>query len=739
NSVSTSVIEVESVNGNPGGTPPSGISSIATSHYYTVTEEGTGGTFTYNFTGHYLGTGFSPETRNQLLRQTGTGPTYAYDNTTDQTVNTTDNTVKINDALSALPTNDGIFAFGSGITSVAWDGEGSDNNWSTLANWVGDQVPASGDAVLLDNSSLTSDYEVVYDGDVSQTTFESIRITSGASYEIKLTLEQATTIDLQGTSNVLEVGSTDTLVYSGTSITMGGASYDPSLTTFNSGGYVKYLSGSVYVDAYGNLYIDGATGTSGSGSVSVTNDMFKDNSNAFSSDRSFTVSGTYTNYQGNATYNGGLTVNGNTFTVENGTIGGSVTLSGSSSQSIEGGGSTISIDDLTIDNSNNVTLNNSVIIAGQFTFTSGLLNTTTDNLLTISSTGSISGSSSSRYVNGPMAHSGTGGKFYPLGDAGDYRPLELVSLTGTDPVIRFEMVASNPGGTAGSGLNNISNVRYWQGSRSSGTISNCQVKLYWGEDDNVDGSLDDLAVATSASQSGTYTSEGNTGTTGSTTSGTVTSGDLVDMQYFTLGSQSGDNSLPVELASFEAQPSFNAVLLEWTTASELNNMGFNIYRKKIDEDNDWQKINSDLIAGQGTISSETDYRFTDDKVQSGLSYQYRVESVSFNGKANIEKEIEVTVPMPQEYVLAGNYPNPFNPTTSIRFRLPETQNVTITIYDASGRTVRHLADQQLYSAGEHNITWDARDDLGRSISSGIYLYRLQAGSFTAVSKMIFMK
>jgi Secretion system C-terminal sorting domain len=89
--------------------------------------------------------------------------------------------------------------------------------------------------------------------------------------------------------------------------------------------------------------------------------------------------------------------------------------------------------------------------------------------------------------------------------------------------------------------------------------------------------------------------------------------------------------------------------------------------------------------------------------------------------------------LPKQYSLSQNFPNPFNPTTQIRFSIPEASNVKLTIYDAIGREVGVLVNNYL-AAGTYNYTWNAR-----SFASGIYFYRIEAKNFVMVKKMILIK
>ncbi|MEM8486623.1 MAG: FG-GAP-like repeat-containing protein [Bacteroidota bacterium] len=101
-------------------------------------------------------------------------------------------------------------------------------------------------------------------------------------------------------------------------------------------------------------------------------------------------------------------------------------------------------------------------------------------------------------------------------------------------------------------------------------------------------------------------------------------------------------------------------------------------------------------------------------------------------------EETAVVDLPTEYALESNYPNPFNPTTTIKYDVPEASSVKLEVYDMMGRRIATLVNGQL-GAGRYEATWNARSDSGAPVASGVYLYRLQAGSFEAVKRMVLMK
>jgi hypothetical protein len=94
--------------------------------------------------------------------------------------------------------------------------------------------------------------------------------------------------------------------------------------------------------------------------------------------------------------------------------------------------------------------------------------------------------------------------------------------------------------------------------------------------------------------------------------------------------------------------------------------------------------------------------------------------------------------LPSAYSLAQNYPNPFNPQTTIAFSIAQRTNVRLAVYDVNGALVRTLANEKR-AAGPYTVTWDGRDEHGTTVASGVYFYKLDAGSFTQTKKMVLLK
>ncbi len=185
------------------------------------------------------------------------------------------------------------------------------------------------------------------------------------------------------------------------------------------------------------------------------------------------------------------------------------------------------------------------------------------------------------------------------------------------------------------------------------------------------------------------------------------------------------NEVPVELTSFSANViNENNVNISWKTATETNNSYFEIYR-------DNKKVAQ--VKGAGTSTEENTYTYTDNNVNSGY-YQYKLFQVDFDGTRKLAGKIEVNVnSTPSNYSLLQNYPNPFNPTTTIKYSIPNENIVTLKVYDVMGREVKTLVNSK-EQAGLHQINFDAGN-----LASGVYYYRITAGNFTSVKKLILMK
>ena len=193
--------------------------------------------------------------------------------------------------------------------------------------------------------------------------------------------------------------------------------------------------------------------------------------------------------------------------------------------------------------------------------------------------------------------------------------------------------------------------------------------------------------------------------------------------------------VPVELTTFSATSNNKEVILNWSTATELNNQGFEVQRKF--GSNDFVTIGS--VKGHGTTTSPNNYTYVDKLTDAG-KYFYRLKQIDYGGKYEYSQTVEVNWSPFTTYKLEQNYPNPFNPTTTIGFGLPASPNpseggalVTLKVYDILGNEVKTLVNKEM-EAGYHSIDFNASD-----LPSSVYFYRIQSGNFIDTKKMILLK
>jgi hypothetical protein len=191
--------------------------------------------------------------------------------------------------------------------------------------------------------------------------------------------------------------------------------------------------------------------------------------------------------------------------------------------------------------------------------------------------------------------------------------------------------------------------------------------------------------------------------------------------------------VPVELTSFTANANNDLVSLNWSTATETNNKGFEVQRKVVGGG-----FNSiAFLEGKGTTTQTQNYSYSDNGLTPGV-YSYRLKQVDFDGTTEYSKVVEVEIAAPVEFSLAQNYPNPFNPSTAINFSLAIDSKVSLKIFNILGQEVTTLLSKNL-NAGNHKVNFDAS-----SLNSGVYLYKIEAqgvdgSNYSSIKKMILTK
>ena len=194
-------------------------------------------------------------------------------------------------------------------------------------------------------------------------------------------------------------------------------------------------------------------------------------------------------------------------------------------------------------------------------------------------------------------------------------------------------------------------------------------------------------------------------------------------------------ALPVELTSFTGSARNGRIELNWNTATEVNNYGFEIQRKIHSGLNglmDWQKIG--FVDGHGTTNAPQNYSYIDNAVAFG-KYSYRLKQIDRDGKFSYSKTVESVVGVaPNAMILGQNYPNPFNPETNIEFVVPVSGRTTLKVYSMLGQEVATLVNGNIEAGVIQHASFK-----GTSLPSGLYFYTLRSGSFVDTKKMLMMK
>lgn len=213
---------------------------------------------------------------------------------------------------------------------------------------------------------------------------------------------------------------------------------------------------------------------------------------------------------------------------------------------------------------------------------------------------------------------------------------------------------------------------------------------------------------------------------------------------------SGDVALPVELQNFQGSVIGNDVNLRWETVTEINNYGFEVERSEMRDERSekWEKIG--FVAGNGNSNSVKEYSFTDDISKHlslyhqkdpldnlNLTLSYRLKQIDNDGSYTYSNEITVetmkATSLPIEFTLYNNYPNPFNPSTTIKFGIPKESKVILEVFNVLGERVVTLVNKEM-TEGYHEVKFN-----GASLPGGVYIYKLAADGFSATKKLVLMK
>ena len=228
------------------------------------------------------------------------------------------------------------------------------------------------------------------------------------------------------------------------------------------------------------------------------------------------------------------------------------------------------------------------------------------------------------------------------------------------------------------------------------------------------------------------------------------SNDYWDMDYsgtinngypFLSWENGGDVSLPVGLASFSGRCEGRSIVLAWVTESEVDNLGYILERSEDGEA--WCTVASyethEALEGRGNASDRAEYEFTDQNVESGRDYHYRISDVNTRGVITAHAPLTVRLDaLPEGTMMDNAYPNPFNPRTFIAYRLAEDTDVNITVFDLLGRSVKELYSGR-QPAGSYQVYWNGTGEGGFKVSSEPYVIRMRTESGMQVQKVMLLK
>jgi hypothetical protein len=336
-----------------------------------------------------------------------------------------------------------------------------------------------------------------------------------------------------------------------------------------------------------------------------------------------------------------------------------------------------------------VTLSSSITVTNQMTFTKGIIEGSSSNLLILLDNVTVTGASDSSHINGAVRKVGNDAFVFPVGNGTYYAPISISAPSNTNQEFTAQYFFSPYVNTTSlSGINKVSSKEYWTLDRSANT-NNVNVTLSFSNIRSsgvIPANLSDLRVARwDGSQ---WVSHGNGGTTYSAPDGTViTSSAVTSFSPFTLGSSAGLSPLPVQWLQFMGKSGTGKVSLLWSTASEYQSTYFAV--EKSFNGQDWLEIGR--VEAANYSNKVNQYLFDDLKPFDGIQY-YRLKQFGPDGLDDISKSIQV---MYQQISGTSVYPNPANTIVTIKGMKDVS---AIVIFNALGQTCyenRSIQDEKM--------------------------------------------
>ncbi|WEK35022.1 MAG: Ig-like domain-containing protein [Candidatus Pseudobacter hemicellulosilyticus] len=612
-------------------------------------------------------------------------------------------------------------------THFTWTGNGGNSNWNDPANWQPTAVPGVSDSVVIGPTTFAPQLQ-------------------GNTLVADLTL-QGNTLDLNGQQLTLtghvqfNGGSVNngTLTIQCSEVLYAGTSFGANVNLTTTCGNI-YFNGSVFngpvlitKQGSGAMDNDGTGGSIFNGPATIVNNTtarlrmggsLPDDFNAAIVFNNNSTGAFEISYNSNSTFSGAITVNSNT-SPSFGSGGGTPVLDGTGLQTINRTGvAPVLFNRLELNKpTGNAQLNTPVTIGAFLQLTKADLLTDMTNQLIFAPGATVSGANDSSFVAGPVTRYGDGAFTFPIGRDTLYRPIGI-NPEGASPTDAF-LADYFPAGTSQdpapkeSSIHHISTCEYWILNRVTGS-ANTAVTLSW--DKNSCGVTNPGSLLVARWDGSQWTNAGNGGFTGTTEKGTLTSSEVItSFSPFTLGSSTAANPLPVNLLSFTATGQNSKVLLQWSTAREWNNKGFELQRS-----GDGLHFSAiGFVDGAGNSEQQQDYQFTDQQPLTGVSW-YRLKQLDLDNTATLSRIVAVDLAANAGFRVLPN------PTTGLVTLLLNSSSLEAgTVLDLHDQTGRLLQSRQIGNR-VGSITLDLS-----AYPKGIYLLSLRAaGKLLFQSKLI---
>ena len=209
------------------------------------------------------------------------------------------------------------------------------------------------------------------------------------------------------------------------------------------------------------------------------------------------------------------------------------------------------------------------------------------------------------------------------------------------------------------------------------------------------------------------------------------------------------DTLPITLSAFTAVLTSDMyVNIAWAVESETDHAGYNILRSEVNEASTAIMINSGMIHDGVSAGTQIKYSYLDTEVYHQATYYYWLESVSLSGEIEYFGPLMITISadgeepgipeIPLETKLFSAFPNPFNPSTNLRYSMKEAGDVRIDIYNVKGQILKTFTNNHNLP-GYYQVSWDGRDMNGSVVGTGVYFYRMTSGRYRATKKMVLAK